>query len=81
MPLVSKPASFACRAERLARATSGPDWFVVGPACEPEGIGPAADSGEEMALGVSAEFGRDDIFDGPLVYFPRRYEIGLDEFA
>jgi hypothetical protein len=31
VPLVIKPSAFACRAERLARAGSSPDRFIVGP--------------------------------------------------
>lgn len=34
VPLVSKPITFACRAERLARAGTGPDWFIVRPSGE-----------------------------------------------
>src|SRR6185312_2896721 len=34
MPLVSKPLSFACRAERLARTTAGPDGSIVGPSSQ-----------------------------------------------
>jgi hypothetical protein len=51
VPLISKPAAFACRAERLARAGTGPDGPVVGPPGAPEGVGPDADTGEEVALG------------------------------
>lgn len=50
VPLVSKPASSACRAERLARAGSGPDGALVLPAGAAKGERPASDSGEEMAL-------------------------------
>jgi hypothetical protein len=56
MPLVSAPCSPACRGERLARATSGPDGSVVRPSGEAEGIRPAADACEEMMLGVSHKF-------------------------
>lgn len=29
MPLIVKPASFTCRAERLARTASCPDWAII----------------------------------------------------
>jgi hypothetical protein len=51
MPLISKPCAFACRAERLAWAGSGPYFPVVRPTGQSQGIGPSSDTGEEMALG------------------------------
>jgi hypothetical protein len=38
VPLVIKPSAFACRAERLAWATSCPDWFVIRPSCQTQSI-------------------------------------------
>jgi hypothetical protein len=38
VPLVSKPSSFACRAERLARTGSCPDWLVVRPSGASQGV-------------------------------------------
>lgn len=55
VPLVSKPAAFACRAERLAGAAPGPDGAVVGPAGPSKSVAPDADAGEEMALGVGSK--------------------------
>jgi hypothetical protein len=52
MPLVSKPISFACRAERLARAGAGPYCALVRPAGAAQRVTPYADSGEEMALPI-----------------------------
>src|SRR5690606_20558690 len=63
VPLVRKPAAFACRAERLARAGPGPDGAVVRPSGSTESVGPDADAGEEMTLRVSGQIGRADIFD------------------
>lgn len=68
MPLVSKPASFACRAERLARAGSRPYLPVVRPAGTAQGIRPNSDAGEEMALCESAQFVRFNIFDTSFIY-------------
>jgi hypothetical protein len=51
VPLVIKPAAFACRGERLAGAGAGPHGSVVGPPCLSQGVGPDTDTGEEVALG------------------------------
>lgn len=48
--------AFACRAERLAGTGTGPDRTVGGPSGKFEGEAPSADSGKEMALGVSGQF-------------------------
>jgi hypothetical protein len=46
VPLVSKPHSFTCRAERLARTRSGPHGSVVGPSSGTKCKGPDADTGK-----------------------------------
>lgn len=61
VPLVSKPASLACRAERLAWAGCGPDGAIVGPSGAAEREGPHANAGEEVALGVPVEVGGSNI--------------------
>jgi hypothetical protein len=61
VPLIIKPASFACRAERLAGTGTGPDRSMIRPSGSTEGIGPDADAGEEMALDESSEFRRSNI--------------------
>ncbi|GKI71007.1 hypothetical protein NUBL21976_11590 [Klebsiella pneumoniae] len=71
VPLVSKSISFACRAERLARAGASPDRAIVRPSGEAEGMGPDADPGEKVALGKSSEVVRCDIFNTPFVNFAR----------
>src|SRR6185312_16345768 len=81
MPLVIKPASLACRAERLAGTRTCPNRTVVRPPCPAEGVGPAADPGEEMALGVGAKVVRADIFDAPGVDIARRDVALADQFA
>jgi hypothetical protein len=55
VPLVIKPFSFACEAERLARARAGPDGAIVGPTGEPQGIRPDTNAGEEVTLDKSVE--------------------------
>jgi hypothetical protein len=71
VPLVSSPASLACRAERLARAGSGPHASRVGPSCPAKGKAPASDASEEVALVVAAQFVWVDIPYVPLVHVAR----------
>lgn len=63
MATVSKPCSIACRAERLAWAGTCPDWPIVAPASQPEGVGPEPDACEEMDLGVAAEAAGGNVSD------------------
>jgi hypothetical protein len=81
VPLVSKPISFACRAERLAWAGSGPDRTVVGPSRETQGEAPHADSGEEVALIKSSKFIWPNIFDAPFVDLARRDQAVSHQLA
>jgi hypothetical protein len=55
MPLVSKPASRARRAERLTRTRSCPNFTSIGPSGQSECVGPDSDAGEEVALRVFDE--------------------------
>jgi hypothetical protein len=55
VPLVSKPIAFACRAERLAGATSSPDGSIIWPSCAAQRVRPDSNSGEEVALGESSK--------------------------
>ncbi|MFC3470176.1 hypothetical protein ACFOHT_09945 [Massilia oculi] len=57
VPLVSKPSSLACRAERLAGTGTSPNRSVVWPAGAAKCQGPHADAGEEVALGEILEVG------------------------
>jgi hypothetical protein len=68
VPLVSKPAAFACRGERLARTGSGPHRTALGPSRETEGERPASDPGEEMALSVLGEFCGGDVLNGSFIH-------------
>jgi hypothetical protein len=80
MPLVSSPRSFACRAERLARAGAGPDRPFIGPSGAAQGVGPGADPGEEVALGVSHKFVWPNVLDGSLIDYPVRYRSRFYQF-
>jgi len=51
--LVRLREAFAGGAEWLAWAASGPDWPVIGPSGEAQGVTPPADPGEEVALSES----------------------------
>ena len=55
VPLVIKPSTFACRAERLARTGAGPNRSIVRPTRTSQGKAPNANAGEEMALGKTGE--------------------------
>jgi hypothetical protein len=48
--LIGKSCPLSGGAEGLTRAGASPDGPVVGPSCETEGVGPDADTGEEVAL-------------------------------
>ena len=76
-----KPCSFACRGERLARAGSGPDRSAVRPSCGPKGSAPDADSGEEVALGVSQKVGWSDIFNASGIHVAGCNVTGFEEVA
>src|SRR6185437_6178395 len=80
MPLIVKPSAFTCRAERLARAGTGP-YGPSAPACKLEGVGPTAETCEEMALGESGEFVGSHILDTPSVHDAGRDVAGVDQVA
>lgn len=81
MPLVSKPAAFACAAERLAWAGSGPDSAIVGPPGAAERVGPNSDAGEEMTLSKSGKFVGMNVTDVPLVHDAGRDAPRSDQVA
>jgi hypothetical protein len=81
VPLVIKPSSRACRAERLARTGTSPNRSIIGPAGAAKGVGPNADAGEEMALGVGLEVIRMNILDRAFVYVARRDVASGNEVA
>lgn len=78
VPLVIKPHAFACRAERLARARSGPNRSTIVPTCSSESEGPNPDSGEEVALCVWLEVVESDIFYASFVYVTECNKPGRD---
>jgi hypothetical protein len=81
MPLIVKPSSFTCRAERLARATASPDGAICRPSGKLQGISPSADAGEEMTLAITAEVSGLNVLDASLIHFPLRDQPALDQFS
>ena len=79
VPLVSKPASLACRGERLAGARPAPDGGCGGDSCKLEGEAPSPDPCEEVALCVSFKFIGSDILDRPFIHHAGRNQSSLDE--
>jgi hypothetical protein len=81
MPLVLKPSSFTCRAERLARARASPHGSITRPSGKVKGVGPPADAGEKVALRVSEKVGRSHVLNASFIHIPRRKMTGLDKFT
>ena len=54
----------------MARAGTGPNRSVVGPAGSPKGEAPDADAGEEVALSEASDVVRVHVFDASLVDDP-----------
>lgn len=81
VPLVSKPSSLACRAERLARTGTGPNRSIVAPTGTPERKGPHADAGKKMALGEVLQVGWVYIFNTPGVNHAVGNVPGCDQVA
>lgn len=81
MPLVSKPCSLACRAERLAREAGGPDGEVVGNSGLFEREAPDSDAGAQVHLPVSGEFVGPDVPEVSGIDFSIGNQSILDEFT
>jgi hypothetical protein len=79
MALITE-ATFTSRgAERLTRAASGPDGFVVSPPRESQGVAPDSDAGEEMALSVTSQVASSNIDNWPLIDFAISNQSGSDQ--
>ena len=81
VPLVIKPSSFACRAERLARTGTSPNRSLVCPSCGSKGMGPDANAGEKVALCEAAQVAGVYIFDASLINVSWRDMAGFDEVS
>jgi len=62
--LVVEAVPASCDGEGLAGAATGPDGAIVWPSCEAEGMGPSADSCEEMTLSERSEVRWGYLLDG-----------------
>ena len=81
VPLVSKPAAFACRAERLAWAGSGPERMIGGDSRLSQGKRPSAEAGEKVALSKSNKLVWRNVFNAPFVHYARRNFSRLNQVA
>lgn len=79
VPLVSKPAAFARRGERLARTRASPYFSISGKIGKRESVGPAADAGEEVALPVGFEIVGGNVENGACIYITVRDELSSDQ--
>jgi hypothetical protein len=78
VPIVSGAFLSAGGAEGLAWTGSSPDGSVVSIAGASQRIGPDADAGEEVALGISHKFIWLDIFNAPLINITLGNMAGFD---
>lgn len=67
--------------EGLAGGAACPQGSLVGPASEACGVGPAADTSEEVALDVPLEVFRSHVANGPFIYITLCYQIIVDQIA
>jgi hypothetical protein len=68
VPLVGGAEPSAGGAEGLAGAGSGPDGAAVVPASGAQGVGPDADTGEEMGLSKPCDVCRSHVPNRPLIH-------------
>ena len=80
VPLISKPNSFARRAERLAGARATPYWARIGPSRKSESVTPSSDTGKEMALGIFGEISWLNIFNVPSINITFSYMSHNDKY-
>ena len=66
--LVAGTLALACCRERLAWTGTGPNRPRIIPPGRAQGVGPDADSGEEVALGVACEVCGLHVDDGSFIY-------------
>jgi hypothetical protein len=65
VPLVGNTAACTSGAEWLTGATARPNRSVLGPSGKAQGVAPATESREEVALCVPVKFACFDILDAP----------------
>ena len=79
MALVGEALAEPRDAERLTRAAPRPDLAIVGPACGAKGVGPDADTGEEVTLVILSEVRGFDFDDAAFIHVSFCDVSGLDE--
>jgi hypothetical protein len=72
VPFVRLSFLLAGDGEGLTGAGAGPQWLIVRPSSKSSCIGPPANPGEEVALGIASEIVRSDINYAPVVNITRR---------
>jgi hypothetical protein len=77
--IVGAAFAFAGRTEGLAGTGTGPNRSIIGPSSKPESVGPDADAGEKVALGVSGKVIWSDISDAPFIHVTGRDVPGRDQ--
>jgi len=78
---IGKTLTGSREAEGLTWAAPSPDGSVVGPSSQSKGVTPAANTGEEVTLGVGLEVIRRYILDRAFVNIAGRDVTFLDELA
>jgi hypothetical protein len=81
VPLVSKPSARACRAERLAGATSCPDRPIIRPSGATQSQRPDANSSEEVALCISHKLIWLDVLNAALINYSGGDMARFDQVA
>ena len=81
VPLIRHPASFACRAERLAGTRTCPQGTGIGPIGKAGSVGPATDPSKEMALGVPNKIDGVHIFDASFIHISVCDQARSDQVA
>lgn len=81
MARISRTHLLASVAEGLTRAASGPEPRGAWHSCDGESEGPASNSSEEMALGISSKFMGSHVVDGAVINVSRRDASLGDEFT
>lgn len=77
--IVGAALAFPSRTEGLTGTGTGPNRSIIGPPGEPESVGPYADAGEEMALGVPSKIAWSDIGNAPFIHVTGRDVPGRDQ--
>jgi hypothetical protein len=79
MALVFFSEPSARGAEWLTWAGPRPDWPIIGPSGEAQGVAPSSDPCEKMTLSESSEIGYLNIGDAPFIHDARRDQTSGDQ--